>query len=62
MAIFEPYEYRGDAVEITMTGKELSEMINKNPESEFIVFFDFKSKKYPTNNVRRRVIIYESDA
>ena len=62
MAIIEPYEYKGEAIEMTLTGKELSEMINKNPDTEFVVSFDFRSPVTKKEKVRRRVIIYESDA
>ena len=62
MAIIEPYEYKGEAVEMTLTGKELSEMINKNPDTEFIVSFDFRTPVTQRKRLKRRVIIYESDA
>ena len=62
MAIIEPYEYKGEAVEMTLTGKELSEMINKNPDTEFIVSFDFRTTVTQRKRIKRRVIIYESDA
>ena len=62
MAIIEPYEYKGEAVEMTLTGKELSEMINKNPDTEFIVSFDFRTPVTQRERIKRRVIIYESDA
>lgn len=62
MAIIEPYEYKGEAVEMTLTGKELSEMINKNPDTVFIVSFDFRTPVTPRKRIKRRVIIYESDA
>ena len=62
MAIIEPHEYKGEAIEMTLTGKELSEMINKNPDAEFIVSFDFRTPVTKKEKVRRRVIIYESDA
>ncbi len=62
MAIIEPHEYKGEAIEMTLTGKELSEMISNNPDTEFVVSFDFRTPVTKKEKIRRRVIIYESDA
>ncbi len=62
MAVIEPYECRGEAIEMTLTGKELAEMINKNPDIEFVVSFDFRLYVNRKRTVRKRVIIYESDS
>ncbi len=62
MAIIEPHEYKGEAIEMILTGKELSEMISNNPDTEFVVSFDFRTPVTKKEKIRRRVIIYESDA
>ena len=62
MAIIEPYEYKGEAIEMTMTGKELSQLINNNPDIEYIVSFDFKTDMDKRENVRKRVILYGPDS
>lgn len=62
MAIIEPHEYKGEAIEMILTGKELSEMISNNPDTEFVVSFDFRTPVKKKEKIRRRVIIYESDA
>ena len=61
MAVIEPYECKGEAIEMTLTGKELAEMINKNPDIEFVVSFDFRTpstkkgwhckKPWPTSRI-----------
>lgn len=62
MAVIEPYECKGEAIEMTLTGKKLAEMINKNPDIEFVVSFDFRPYVNRKRTVRKRVIIYESDS
>ena len=62
MAIIEPYEYKGEAIEMTMTGKELSQLINTNPDIEYVVSFDFKTDMDKRENVRKRVILYGPDS
>ena len=62
MAIIEPYEYKGEAIEMTMTGKELSQLINNNPDVEYVVSFDFKTALDKRENVRKRVILYGLDS